>query len=122
MIDHVGFKVGNFAVSRKFYEATLASLGYKVRYADDKIQVVGLGEEGGSSVWLSGGGPQAPVHLAFTTADRASVKRFYDAAIAAGGRDNGKPGLRAEYHPNYYGAFVLDPDGHNIEAVCHKPE
>ena len=72
--------------------------------------------------WIGGGKPNVPpIHVAFRAASRAQVDAFYRAALAAGGRDNGAPGLRPHYHPNYYGAFVLDPDGHNIEAVCHEP-
>lgn len=73
--------------------------------------------------WIGSGTPNVPlIHIAFSVANRATVDAFYRAALAAGGRDNGAPGLRPHYHPNYYGAFVLDPDGHNIEAVCHLPE
>ena len=79
--------------------------------------------DGKPDFWISGGGAlNKPVHVAIHARDRATVDAFYRAAIAAGGRDNGPPGIRAHYHPNYYGAFVLDPDGHNIEAVCHTPE
>jgi predicted lactoylglutathione lyase len=87
------------------------------------FDVAGLGSDGKPFFWLAGGGKTTPsVHIAFAADSRAEVDAFYQAAIAAGGKDNGKPGIRAQYHPTYYGAFVLDVDGHNVEAVCHKPE
>jgi catechol 2,3-dioxygenase-like lactoylglutathione lyase family enzyme len=77
---------------------------------------------GKTDFWIDGaGGPEKPVHIAIVAENRAAVDAFHEAALAAGAKDNGAPGIRAHYHPNYYGAFVLDPDGHNIEAVCHKP-
>jgi predicted lactoylglutathione lyase len=83
----------------------------------------GLGRDGKPGFWISGGEKTTPhVHVAFVADTRAAVDAFYKAAISAGGKDNGKPGLRPDYHPNYYAAFVFDPEGHNIEAVCHKPE
>ncbi|WP_199698887.1 VOC family protein [Oleomonas cavernae] len=83
---------------------------------------VGLGTQGKPFFWISSGGrPAGHMHIAFAAPDRASVDAFYEAALAAGGKDNGAPGLRPHYHANYYGAFVLDPDGHNVEAVCHGP-
>lgn len=126
MIDHIGFPVSDLARSRAFYEAALAPLGYRVlrtvSAADTGAEAhVGFGVEK-PDFWLSTGraGPLR-LHVAFAAADRAGVDAFYAAAIAAGAGDNGAPGLRPHYHPNYYGAFVLDPDGHNIEAVCHRP-
>ncbi len=87
------------------------------------IKGAGLGRDGKPDFLVSEGGRTTPhLHIAFAAPDRATVDRFYAAAIAAGGRDNGPPGIRAHYHPNYYGAFVFDPDGHNIEACCHRPE
>ena len=127
MIDHLGIPVGDFGRSRTFYDTALAPLGAK-RLMDVTAEMTGNEEHAGFGIqkpdfWISSGGTSAgPLHIAFQAADRASVRAFYEAAIAAGGRDNGAPGLRPHYHPNYYGAFILDPDGHNIEAVCHLPE
>ena len=127
MIDHTGFTVSDFARSRAFYKDALAPLGYTV-IMELPASVTGRGDVAGFGVppkadfWIAGGRPSEPrIHIAFTAASRAVVDAFYEAAIAAGGRDNGKPGLRPHYHPDYYGAFVLDPDGYNIEAVCHAP-
>lgn len=127
MIDHTGFNMSNAAKSRAFYEAALAPLGYKVlmeiptEFTGGKI-VLGLGEPPKPDFWLAEGTPQEPrMHIAFRAKNHAEVDAFYKAAIAAGGTDNGPPGPRPHYHPNYYGAFVRDPDGHNIEAVCHDP-
>ena len=122
MIDHLTLRVADYARSKRFYEAALLPLGYA------KIMEVegfcGLGVGGKPDFWLarSEEGPRPPVHIAFAAKSRKDVDRFYQAALEAGAKDNGKPGLRKEYHPNYYGAFVLDPDGHNIEACCIKPE
>lgn len=119
--DHVGFSVKDFAASRAFYKAALAPLGIGVVMEGDGY--VGFGEPGKPEFWLGqSDNVTTRVHVAFRAANRALVRAFYAAAIAAGGKDNGAPGLRPEYHPTYYGAFVLDPDGHNIEAVCHTPE
>ena len=136
MLDHVNIRVADYDRSKKFYEAALAPLGYKL--AMEVESGAGFGQGFIPDFWVkqgnlvnSGaqkeiqevagcGGPA--VHLAFASDDRSSVDAFYHAALAAGGRDNGKPGLRPNYHPNYYGAFVLDPDGYNIEAICHKAE
>jgi catechol 2,3-dioxygenase-like lactoylglutathione lyase family enzyme len=127
MIDHTGIDVIDAARSRRFYEEALAPLGYKVMMEVPKEftgghVVLGLGVPPKPDFWLHEGTPQTPrVHVAFRADDRAQVDAFYAAAIAAGGKDNGPPGARPHYHQNYYGAFVLDPDGHNIEAVCHAP-
>lgn len=127
MIDHMGFSVADLARSRAFYEAALAPLGYCVVMAVSAEETggdahLGFGADGKPDFWIaSGGALGGHVHVAFAAADRATVGAFYAAAIAAGGIDNGAPGLRPHYHPNYWGAFVLDPDGHNIEAVCHRP-
>jgi catechol 2,3-dioxygenase-like lactoylglutathione lyase family enzyme len=124
MIDHVGFPVSDFARAKAFYEKALAPLGYTVikevqQDASDN-PAAGFGIGGKPDFWIGGEGKlDKPVHIAIAAKDRAAVDAFYRAAIAAGARDNGAPGVRAHYHPNYYGAFVLDPDGHNIEAVCH---
>ena len=120
MIDHLGLAVSNLSRSRAFYEAALAPLGYAPILVFDGA--VGFGVPPKPDFWLSEGDSGMPaLHVAFRAETRALVDAFHRAALAAGGRDNGGPGLRAHYHPNYYGAFVLDPDGHNIEAVCHAP-
>src|SRR5580704_6881275 len=126
MIDHIGFPVADYARSKAFYLKALAPLGYSLvmevqQYQNDS-PAAGFGIDGKPDFWIGGeGGLNRIVHIAIAAKDRASVDAFYRAAIAAGGEDNGRPGLRPHYHPNYYGAFVLDPDGHNIEAVCHSP-
>ena len=126
MIDHTGLSVSDFAASRAFFVKALAPLGYKVIMEFPPEQaggnpVAGLGDSH-PDLWILGGKPTAPpVHLAFRARNRATVDAFHKAALAAGGRDNGPPGIRAHYHADYYGAFVLDPDGNNIEAVCHEP-
>jgi catechol 2,3-dioxygenase-like lactoylglutathione lyase family enzyme len=128
MIDHTGLNVSNPTRSRAFYEAALAPLGYSVLMEIPKeftggAVVLGLGVAAAPDFWLTEGAPNAPrIHVAFSAKSHAEVTAFYRAAIAAGGRDNGPPGPRSHYHANYFGAFVLDPDGHNIEAVCHHPQ
>ena len=133
MIDHIGFDCTDFSRSRAFYERALAPLGLNVvmevaRETSGGYEGCGFGQDGKPEFWIgSNVGPGSqPVprslHVAFRAADRAAVDAFHAAALAAGGMDNGRPGIRAHYHPNYYGAFVLDPDGHNVEAVCHRPE
>jgi catechol 2,3-dioxygenase-like lactoylglutathione lyase family enzyme len=121
MIDHVSLKTSNQDASRRFYERTLAPLGYAVLMEFEEGQVVGMGVGRKPDFWLSPGEPSGPIHLAFQASDRASVDAFHSAALAAGGKDNGPPGLRPEYHPGYYGAFAYDPDGNNVEAVFHDP-
>ena len=126
MLDHIGFAVSDFARSREFYRKALAPLGIDlIMEVDASItgadSHAGFGSSGKPYFWIGTGTPGGRVHVAFAASDRAVVRAFYDAALAAGGRDNGPPGLRTHYHPHYYGAFVLDPDGHNIEAVCHAP-
>ena len=123
IFDHLGYSVGDFDVSAAFYDAALAPLGIKRTNAFDYPggKVIGYGADR-PEFWInSGEALRDHVHLAFAAKSRAEVDAFYHAALAAGGRDNGAPGIRAQYHPHYYGAFVLDPDGHNIEAVCHAP-
>jgi catechol 2,3-dioxygenase-like lactoylglutathione lyase family enzyme len=121
MIDHLTLPVRDYAKSKAFYERALAPLGYKL--AMEFGAMAGLADAKGPSLWLNGEPTAvAPIHVAFHTTSRKDVDAFYAAAIAAGAKDNGKPGIRKDYHPNYYGAFVLDPDGHNIEAVCHQPQ
>ena len=126
MLDHAGFPVSDYARSKAFYEKALAPLGYalimEVRQSEHDSPAAGFGVGGKPDFWIGGeGGLNRVIHIAIAAKDRAAVDSFYRAAIAAGGSDNGAPGLRPHYHPNYYGAFVLDPDGHNIEAVCHAP-
>lgn len=127
MIDHTGATVSDLARSRAFYEASLAPLGYTVLHQIGNV-AVGFGAardqhhgaDPGGDFWISQGRPQQPhVHVAFRAASHAEVDAFHAAALAAGGTDHGAPGYRNHYHPGYYAAFVLDPDGHNIEAVCH---
>ena len=132
MLDHLGLRVADYARSRAFYERALAPLGFAV------VMELTAAETGGSYAgcgfgpprrphfWIGAGtdgiAPSGAAHFAFSAASRAAVDAFHAAALAAGGRDNGAPGLRPHYHADYYGAFVIDPDGHNIEAVCHLPE
>ena len=126
MIDHVGFPVSDYARAKAFYEKALAPLGYtlimEVQQNEQDAKAAGFGANGKPDFWIGGeGGLNRAMHIAIAARDRAAVDAFYRAAMAAGARDNGAPGLRPHYHANYYGAFVLDPDGHNIEAVCHAP-
>ena len=127
MLDHIGLTASDFARSRTFYEAALGALGLSVVMEVSAAQTggtpyIGYGRPPRPFFWLGGMGPASgPMHVAFTADTRAEVDAFHRAAIAAGGSDNGPPGLRPYYHPNYYGAFVLDPDGINVEAVCHAP-
>ncbi|CAN7617294.1 VOC family protein [Phyllobacterium sp. LjRoot231] len=126
MIDHTGVAVSNYEQSKKFYSETLAAIGYELileipASVTGNEDVAGFGEGGKPDFWVASGVPnKPPLHVAFRVNSRAVVDAFYKAALTAGGSDNGQPGLRPHYHPNYYGAFVLDPDGHNIEAVCHE--
>jgi catechol 2,3-dioxygenase-like lactoylglutathione lyase family enzyme len=126
MIDHTGVGVSDFARSRDFYVKALAPLGYTLlaefsAAVTGSVDVAGFGEAPKPDFWVNHTPPnKPPLHVAFRVRRRAQVDAFYQAALAAGGTDNGAPGPRAHYHPNYYGAFVLDPDGHNIEAVCHE--
>ncbi|RIX43128.1 MAG: VOC family protein [Rhodocyclales bacterium GT-UBC] len=125
MIDHTGVVVSDFELSQRFYRLALAPLGYQLLMALSAAEtghtdVAGFGEPPKPDFWISRGIANFPaVHVAFRANSRAAVDAFYRAALAAGGTDNGAPGLRPHYHADYYGAFVLDPDGHNIEAVCH---
>lgn len=122
MLDHVGLHVRDAAVSRDFYEAALEPLGLGVVMEVPGMAGAGFGDDGKPWFWVTPGSPSGPTHIAFHAADHASVDAFHAAALAAGGRDNGPPGIRSHYHPNYYAAFVLDPDGNNVEAVTHSPE
>ena len=123
MFDHIGVVVCDLAKSKAFYTQALAPTGHskvvQITSDDGRRPSAGFCHEDGSDLWISEGEPTPPLHLAFRVSSRAVVDAFHAAALAAGGRDNGKPGLRPQYHANYYGAYVLDPDGHNIEAVCH---
>ena len=127
MIDHTGVSASDFAAASKFYDAAFAALGgamlMKVPLEHTGgVQVAGYGRDK-PDFWITEGPVQTPpVHVAFAAGSRAEVDAFYKAAMTAGGTDNGAPGLRPHYHPDYYGAFVRDPDGNNIEAVCHRPE
>lgn len=119
MLDHIALNVRDFDASKRFYEAALKPLGCEVIM--EFPGVCGFGSEGKPYFWIfQRDEPSAPTHVAFASPDRATVDAFYEAATAAGGADNGPPGLRPQYHPTYYGAFVHDPDGNNIEAVCHR--
>ena len=120
MLDHITLVVSEYADSKRFYEEALAPLGY-VLMMDHEISGAGFGRDGKPDFWIQPGKASGPVHVAFSSPDRATVDAFHSAAVNAGARDNGAPGPRPEYHPNYYGAFVTDPDGNNIEAVCHQP-
>jgi len=127
MIDHTGIGVSSFETSKAFYDKAMAPLGASLIMLvptefTGGVKVGGYGRDR-PSFWLQESKkPQNHQHIAFTARSRAEVDAFYEAAIAAGGKDNGGPGLRPHYHPNYYGAFVFDPDGNNIEAVCHEYE
>jgi len=126
MLDHTNLMVSDLARSKTFYAKALAPLGYELMMEFAGAQTGGADAAGFGAgkpdLWLVQGRPNDPaIHVAFAAKNRAEVDAFYNAALAAGGSDNGPPGIRAHYHPDYYGAFVLDPDGHNIEAVCHAP-
>lgn len=127
MLDHIGLVVSSFQKSREFYVGALAPLSIGIVMEMTKEQTgtyvgAGFGVSNKPFFWIGTGGPlSGPVHVAFTAATRREVDAFHKAALSIGGRDNGAPGVRAHYHRNYYGAFVLDPDGNNVEAVCHSP-
>jgi catechol 2,3-dioxygenase-like lactoylglutathione lyase family enzyme len=120
MIDHVSLYVSDFARSKAFYADALRPLGYEAIMEFDSV--AGFGARGKPDFWIGEGEPRAPIHVAFASPDRATVDAFHAAALAAGGSDNGPPGLRPHYHEHYYGAYAHDPDGNNVEAVCHQPE
>jgi catechol 2,3-dioxygenase-like lactoylglutathione lyase family enzyme len=124
-LDHVAISTADYRKSLAFYEAALAPLGITtmMKFEGDEGNTSGLGSDM-PFLWIGDGGKLTGgrMHLAFSAPNRAAVDAFYAAAMAAGGTDNGAPGLRAHYHPTYYAAFVYDPDGHNVEAVCHAPE
>jgi len=119
-LDHMGFNVSDFEGTRKFLVAALAPLGIRVVRGGEGWAMLGRGGRG--QFWFGAFGPSpGPLHVAFSAETREQVRQFHVAALAAGGRDNGPPGIRAQYHPDYYAAFVIGPDGHNLEAVCHAP-
>jgi catechol 2,3-dioxygenase-like lactoylglutathione lyase family enzyme len=127
IIDHMSLSVADFATMVEFYEKALAPLGVKtlMRLGKDvtgNADLAGLGREK-PFLWIADGGKAEPhIHIAIRAESRAGVDAFHQAAMAAGGRDNGAPGPRPHYHANYYGAFIIDPEGHNLEAVCHKSD
>jgi catechol 2,3-dioxygenase-like lactoylglutathione lyase family enzyme len=126
MLDHLSLAVSDVKRARAFYDRALAPLGVSVLMSVPDGQggeaALGYGSDGRAYFWIGGGQPPTGrLHVAFDADSRALVDAFYAAAIEAGGRDNGPPGLRAHYDPDYYGAFVFDPDGHNVEAVCRRP-
>lgn len=127
MIDHIGISVENYAASKGFYLAALAPLGIGIvmnvprEESGAASDYTGFGAEGKPFFWIGEGSVARGLHVALVAQTRAQVDAFYAAALAAGAKDNGPPGIRAHYHPNYYGAFVIDPNGINLEAVCHKP-
>ena len=123
MLDHLGLDVSDYERSRAFYQQALAPLGLSL-LLEPAPGIGGFGAGRQPFFWIATGrgAAQSGVHVAFTADDRATVDAFHEAAVAAGATDNGAPGVREIYHPTYYGAYVLDPDGNNVEAVCHKPE
>ena len=116
MYDHIGLKVKDLSASVRFYTAALAPLGHVLASSD--ATSAGLGPSGAPALWLGVGKQPSVTHIAFRAGTRAAVDAFYKRGIEAGGRDNGQPGLRADYAPTYYAAFLIDPDGNNVEAVC----
>jgi catechol 2,3-dioxygenase-like lactoylglutathione lyase family enzyme len=121
ILDHIGLGVDDYETAKQFYSKALAALNIRLLMEIDNA--AGFGKPDKPEFWL-GARTRAtqPVHIAFVAENREQVRNFYKTAIAAGGKDNGPPGLREIYHPHYYGAFVLDPNGNNVEAVCHHPE
>ena len=121
IIDHIGIAVCDYDRSKRFFCRALAPLG--IELVMEVEGWAGLGKAGKPELWFGVSGQKpSPLHIAFIADSRDQVRAFHAAALAAGGTDNGSPGIREIYHPNYFGAFVLDPDGHNVEAVCHQPE
>lgn len=120
ILDHLTLPVADFETSKQFYRRALAPLGIGI--VVELGRITGFGREGKGEFWLAGGESRPPLHLAFAARSRAEVDAFHAEALAAGARNNGSPGLRPIYHASYYGAFVIAPEGHNIEAVCHLPE
>ena len=122
MIDHVSIQVSNFAKTLSFYTDALAPLGYVPQYVDENAKSAGFGPKGEPRLWIAEGKPPAKTHLALRSPSRDAVAAFHSAALRAGGKDNGKPGLRPDYGANYYASFVFDPDGNNLEAVTYVAE
>jgi catechol 2,3-dioxygenase-like lactoylglutathione lyase family enzyme len=129
VVDHFGLGVSDYARAKSFYSEALAPLGITLvmevtpEQSPGKVWACGFGKAWKPEFWIgSDGKTTPPTHIAFVAESRAEVRAFHEAALRAGGRDNGAPGLRPQYHSTYYGAFVLDLDGHNVEAVCHRPE
>ena len=121
ILDHIGFNVSDLDASKRFYQAALSPLRIGIAAEGDGWAM--LGRDGKPQFWFGASGASpGPIHIAFAAANREEVRQFHAAALKAGGKDNGAPGLRPEYHANYYGAFVIGPDGHNIEAVCHHAQ
>jgi catechol 2,3-dioxygenase-like lactoylglutathione lyase family enzyme len=122
MLDHAGFGVSDYERSKAFYSKALAPLGVSL-VMEPMGKAAGFGEHGRPFFWIEDRPPavQGGLHVAFAVDEREMVDAFHAAGLAAGGIDNGAPGIRKTYHPSYYGAYILDPDGNNIEAVCHKP-
>ena len=126
MIDHTGVIVSDYEKSKNFYTEALKPIGYRLLLefaasVTGSANVAGFGEPPKTDFWIAEGKPNdARIHVAFRVGKRSLVDTFHQAALAVGGKDHGAPGLRPHYHANYYGAFVLDPDGHNIEVVCHE--
>ena len=118
MFDHIGLPVTDLEGANEFFLRALSPLGVRVLVQDS--DAVGLGQGDKASLWLvPASAAAAPLHLAFVAQSRAQVDAFHRQALAAGGQDNGAPGLRPQYHAHYYAAFVIGPDGHNVEVVCH---
>jgi len=120
VIDHVSVRISDYSASREFYEKVLAPPGFEL-VMEFGGESAGFGRDGQPQFWIVAGEAAGPIHIAFKAADRFAVDAFHQAALEAGGEDNGGPGVREHYHENYYAAFVLDNDGNNIEAVCHVP-
>lgn len=120
MIDHIQLHVRSYDKSRDFYAKALAPIGYGAQYDDPKSKMAGFGLKGAIDLWITEGTSAGRAHLAFRVNERAAVNGFHKAAVAAGGKDNGAPGIRKDYSPTYYAAFVIDPDGNNLEVVCHE--
>lgn len=123
VFDHIGFNVTDFEKTKTFLVQALAPLGLTILRESAEQGWAMIGKQGQGMLWFGSlGGAPGPIHIAFAAADREQVRQFHAAALTAGAQDNGRPGLREHYHPNYYAAFVIGPDGHNLEAVCHHPQ